>query len=295
MNNLVLDFGGTNLKYAIMNSQCEFIEKGKLPSPTGSKDAFFESIDFLYHKYKHLIRGIAISMAGRISSEKGYIYHGGAYQLISEVNIVEILSKKYHCKVSVINDANAALLAEMKLGSLKNDNHALAIIIGTGIGASLMLNRKLIWGGQCNVGELSGVLLNSDDISIYQTMCAKNSTRTLIQNYCQQKGITDTDMDGISFFEKVAQNDEMAINILQQFCQNLAITIYNFQSLLDVDKVIIGGGISQNEAFIATLKEAVCDIFEKQSRFHIFEPEIAACQFYNDANLIGAQLFWLNH
>ena len=70
MNYLTLDIGGSSIKYAIINKEGEFLEKGNAPAPKDGIDQFVSIIGDLYDKYKDNIVGMAISMPGAIDPDK---------------------------------------------------------------------------------------------------------------------------------------------------------------------------------------------------------------------------------
>ena len=81
MKYLVLDIGGSAIKYALMTEELEFIEKGKKPTPRDNIENFVEVVGEIYDEYKDDIEGMAISMPGVLDSEKGYTYTGGSLDL----------------------------------------------------------------------------------------------------------------------------------------------------------------------------------------------------------------------
>ena len=79
------------------------------------------------------------------------------------------------------------------------------------------------------------------------------------------------------------------LQAVEVFCGNIAVYLYNLQAVLDVERVLIGGGISSEELFISLLKQKAEDYFASLAeRNTILCPEILPCRFRNDANLIGA-------
>ena len=54
MNYLTLDIGGSSIKYAIVNKEGEFLEKGNAPAPKDGIDQFVSIIGDLYDKYKNV-------------------------------------------------------------------------------------------------------------------------------------------------------------------------------------------------------------------------------------------------
>lgn len=59
------------------------------------------------------------------------------------------------------------------------------------------------------------------------------------------------------------------------------------QCILDPQKVLIGGGISQQAILIEKIKEKLEELYEKIP-FEIPKAQVEACCYFNDSNLIGA-------
>ena len=64
MNYLVMDVGGSAIKYALMNDSLEMIEKSSVKTPMDSLDSFKNVVKDIYEKYKDEVDGIAMSLPG---------------------------------------------------------------------------------------------------------------------------------------------------------------------------------------------------------------------------------------
>ena len=62
MNYLVMDVGGSAIKYALMNDSLEMIEKSSVKTPMDSLDSFKNVVKDIYEKYKDEVDGIAMSL-----------------------------------------------------------------------------------------------------------------------------------------------------------------------------------------------------------------------------------------
>jgi predicted NBD/HSP70 family sugar kinase len=97
------------------------------------------------------------------------------------------------------------------------------------------------------------------------------------------------EIDGLKAFKMIKEDkSEEAIAGMKEFCLKLAHHIYNLQAVLDAERVLIGGGISNEPMFIEMVKEAVDEVFENAWFPVISKPEVMVCRFQADANLIGA-------
>lgn len=74
---------------------------------------------------------------------------------------------------------------------------------------------------------------------------------------------------------------------MQLFYSKLAVQIFNFQCFYDPDVFLIGGGISEQQAFIEGIQQAIT-MFESRIPFKIPKINVESTSFKSDANLLGA-------
>lgn len=296
MKVLVLDVGGTFIKYAVMDENVEIIEKGKVPTPLDTIENFVAVIGELFDKYKNEIQGIAMSLPGRMDSDKGYLYSGGALQYNSGKNIVEILQKRCPVPITIENDGKCAALAEAWIGNLKDCDDGIVVILGTGIGGGIIKDKKLHKGKHFMAGEFSMIFCDSKEINgdFEQFWAGKNGVPVLCAAVAEVKKLPIESVDGYKVFEYVNSGDKEVIEILDKFCSKLVAQLYNFQYIYDPEKIAIGGGVSQQSALIECVQKHVEIEAEKIGPFLMEKPNVVPCKFFNDSNLIGALHNYLN-
>lgn len=293
---LTIDVGGTNIKYAVMTEELEFLEKGEIATPRESLEDFEDAIVGIYERFKDMdVKALCMSAPGRIDSQKGHFYTSGALGYINGVNLAEKLKDRIPVPFAVENDAKAAALAELWKGSMEGYNSGSVITLGTGIGGSLIMNGKLVRGETFAAGEFSGISsvwnmrYNRNDI---WARCA--STSALVGMYTLKKGADLSEVDGRSFFEAANNGEEDALEVLSDFCDNVICGIMSLQLILDVQRYAIGGGISRQPILIETLQRKLDELYEEfKGKMASSKPEITACAFGNDANMIGALYHFL--
>ena len=84
------------------------------------------------------------------------------------------------------------------------------------------------------------------------------------------------------------EGNEKVLNALRRFCFDLAIQILNIQVIFDPEVFAIGGGISQQKILFELIDEQFQKIKEARGQLFFRIPDVVACEFRNDANLIGA-------
>lgn len=299
-NYLTIDVGGTYIKYAIMTEMAEILEKGETPTPEYSFEEFKQSLVNIYEQFKDRdIQAVCMSAPGRINSDTGYFHTSGALGYISGINLRDELRDIIPVPFSVENDAKAAALAELWKGSMKGIDSGSVITLGTGIGGSVIVNGRLMRGNTYAAGEFSGISSQWNgrySMGNIWSDCA--STKSLVRMYSNIKNVPSEDMSGRIFFEAVGEQDEDALEILDQFCNNVVCGIMSLQLILDLQRYSIGGGISTQPVLIETINRKLDELFEEyEGKTPASRPEVVACQFGNDANMIGALYHYLfeNH
>lgn len=285
----VIDVGGTNIKYALMDEEANILEKGEVETPRDSLESFVEAIGRIYDSYEE-VSGIAMSAPGRINCNTGFMFTGGALRYIQNIAMADELKKRCPVDVSIENDGKCAALAELWKGSLKNSQHGLVLTLGTGIGGGVIANGKLLRGQNFASGELSSfpttILPVNDPINFWANI---NGTRGLTRVYEERMNLEKDSVNGRVFFEAVNRNEDVAVQVLEEFAQHFANAIFAIQTVLDTEKIAVGGGISFQDRLIEALNRKVSELFDYYGQYTpILKPVVVRCEFANDSNLIGA-------
>ena len=293
MKYLAIDFGGTEIKYALMGKSGEILEKEKVKTPGMDKtlDDLLAVLDEVIPQYLPQINGIALSLPGILDSNTGHSYSSGLLVYIAGHNLPEILTEKYNLPVTVENDGKSAALAELWLGSLSEVDNGAVVLLGTAVGGGIIIDRKLHRGNKFAAGEMSFMMTNPERPEFWG---GTGGSSNLLRLACQKLELEQGTLDGYAFFEKANAGDADMLAVLAKYCDGLAGQFYNLQTLLDLDVIAIGGGISRQPLLHEELQKAV-DRFRAQHPFHHFmpataipKPKITSCKFFNGSNLIGA-------
>ena len=77
------------------------------------------------------------------------------------------------------------------------------------------------------------------------------------------------------------------MEVIDEVTREIAVEIFNIQTLLDVERFALGGGISGQKAFLEGVKKHLEELYER-CVYPITRVEVVNCLFENDANLYGA-------
>lgn len=289
---LVFDWGGTSLKYAYMSEDGQIIQKNSVSSPARSatKEEFYTILDSVVNQFDD-ISGIAISSSGVIDSVNGAVGVIGAFPFLNGVCIAKELSQRYNKKVTIENDGKCAALAELWIGNLKDVDDGAVIVIGTNIGCAVILNRKLRRGKRFLCGELCACSTDDQHLNDPYSYVGQHGTPYLCKIMQEKMGLND-EMDGIEAFNYINNKDPKALEALKEYTDSLAMMLFNIHIFLDLEKILIGGGISAQPVLLDSLRKSIRDI----ATYHVDIvkgtyyplPVIDVCKFHNEANLLGA-------
>lgn len=280
-----LDIGGTSIKVALSDKDGNLIEKDTLYTSHELKEFTNTIVNWVNGmKNQYDIKGVAISSPGAVDTNSGIVGGASAVPCIHGPNWKEILSESLNLNISIENDANCVALAEIFSGSAKEVNDILFVVCGSGIGGSIIKDKKIHHGKHLYGGEF-GFMIMEDNDGEYKTFSEIASTMSFVRK--ARKHFNDESLDGKDVFNKAENGDEFCKEIIDRFYSELAKGIYNLQYMYDPELILIGGSISDRDDFVISLNEKIDNILEKIKIAEI-KPEIRTCTHRKDANLIGA-------
>lgn len=160
--------------------------------------------------------------------------------------------------VYVANDANAVALSEYRFGAGRGSRAMLFVTVSTGVGGGVVLNGQLIEGVNGLAGEIghfNAIPDNGPACPCGRSGCVEaiaagpgmvKYARRLLEipdldsPLRHQPNFTARDINDYAH-----QGDELALQVLQTGARYLGIAIGNTINLLDLDCVVIGGGVSR--------------------------------------------------
>lgn len=285
---LGIDVGGTMIKTAFVH-QTEVSYKKRFLTPKKKED-FHRLVSEIIKSYEQIqpIRKISFSVPGSVD-ELGTVSFGGAVSYLDQIQLKSFLELK-EMEVTVENDAKAATICEINYGNLKNVQQGAAIILGTGVGMGLCLNGRLYKGTHYQAGEISFMIRDRQITGSDSFVEMGLSAVLLIKKLAE---VLEVKNDGEAVFLALEKNGKAAAKeLFFKYCNEVAMLCFNVQTLLDVEKIVIGGGISQQNYLIQTIQQAYQKLFEVAPiiRKTLRPIKIEAAKFQADANLIGASI-----
>ena len=301
---LLIDIGGTFIKYSLADEQARKISGGKVPTPLTNMDDLLAVIKGFAAPLQGQFVGCAISMPGRIDTKHGIAHTGGVLSsFMWEQPFAAQMEELLGVPVTIANDGKCAAAAEGWTGALAGVENGLVLVLGTGIGGGILLNGKVLMGAHAAAGEVSGLVtdvarMEPDDFNLTRVekfaeaplWAGLASATGLILEYARQKKLSLQGPlpTGEEIFAAYNAGEPEAQKALKIFARRVAVGILSLQNVLDVEKVAIGGGISAADALLPAIQAELDWLFERCTVMPTVKPELVRCRYGNDANLIGA-------
>lgn len=292
---LSIDIGGTNIKYALMDGAGKILEKGTEPTPNGGLPQFMAMLTEVVKRYADQIKGVAVAAPGKVGADHGTIHFGGALPFLDGLDLRKALAGVFDGPIVVENDGKAAALAELWLGNLKGIQNGAAIVLGTGIGGGVILDGRLLYGSHQQAGEFSFMSSHYDEPQFIKAAAGSTGSAVrMVRTIGTVAQLADPG-DGHAVFELVNAQKEPAWTIFKEFAQRIAALILSIQAVVDVDRYVIGGGISAQPIVVTQINQAYSDLLKENEIIEktLTRPEIVTAKFQNDANLFGALYSYL--
>lgn len=292
MNIIVIDIGGTNIKYAMSDEHGNFRESGKVKTEAkiGAHQVYKNVCNIIdTFEAKDSIDGIAISTAGQVNAQTGAIIHAtDGIPGYTGFQLRERLMEQYSIRISVENDVNCAALGELWKGKVR-DRSFIAITIGTGIGGAVVIDGHIYHGAVGSAGEIGHMTLVSGGL---ECNCGY---RGCFERYASSQALDKMinkaflDMETSEFFEVLKAGNELAREIFKQWIEHLTDGLRSIVHIFNPSEVLIGGGITVQGAY---LKDAIVDVLDsKIMKSFKGGLHVGLMTLGNDANLYGA-LYW---
>jgi predicted NBD/HSP70 family sugar kinase len=266
-----IDIGGTKTDAVAMSHDGRVVQQLRLPTGFGP-EAVLETAVSAVTRLAELagisIAGfgsIGIGIPGAVDNGTGRVSHAVNLGL-EGLDLGAELSARLGRAVRVDNDVNAAALGAFHLLE-KSASHSMAYLnLGTGLAAGLVLRGQLWRGSRGTAGEIGHIPVDpSGDLC----SCGQRGCLELLASgsAVARQWPTEHPRPVQDLFEAAAAGDALAIEVRQRFIDNVASAVRVLVLTVDVDDVVIGGGITSLGAPLLEAIREVLTAWSAQSQF----------------------------
>ncbi|MGO1316661.1 MAG: ROK family protein [Cellulomonadaceae bacterium] len=253
MNDLViaLDIGGTNARAEIVDRAGHVVAAAWAPTPTGDGAATVAVIgdlccgllDRVEAEARPRVRAVGVGVPGVVVDG---VVRTAANLGWRNAPVARELTQRLGLPVFVYHDVTVAGLAERVRGAGTDVADLLAVFVGTGIAASIVVGGRPVTGGLHQPGEIGHVPVHPGG---RRCLCGQRgcleayaSARSIGADYARATGLA-----GATSIDVVAAlgTDQVADAVWAQAVDALALGLLGAISLLSPSLVIVGGGLAQ--------------------------------------------------
>jgi glucokinase len=279
-----VDLGGTKIQTVVLAPRGKVLGEARAETPTsGGPEAVTEAIASAMREAAQAagvepadLAAVGVGSPGEVDESAGTVAQArnlpdwqAAFPLAAR------LGEALGTRVAVSNDVRAATLAELKLGAGKPYSSLLGVFWGTGIGGGVILNGRR-WVGRGAAGEIGHTVVKIGGrrcgcgrrgcLEAYAGRASmERKARRLVEKGQQTElfeimekrgrtrltsGVWERALDG---------NDPVAVHLIDQAVEALGAGIASADNLLDVEAVIVGGGLGTRlgEPYVARIRDAM--------------------------------------
>jgi fructokinase len=248
-----VDFGGTKIEAVILKTDGAELARRRLPTPRGDYEACIRATAELVQGLSREAGAkgpVGVGVPGTVSTKTGLVMTSNATWLAGKA-VDKDLAAALGRKVRIENDANCFALAEAVDGAAAGAHCVIGIILGTGVGAGIVI------GGQVHAGRTS---IAGEWGHNPQPWLAPNEYPGPAC-YCGRHGCVERFVSGTAFSASheaatgrklrgeeiialMRAGDAEALATYRRYAEHLARGLAVLANILDPDAIVLGGGMS---------------------------------------------------
>ena len=266
-----IDIGGTKTDAVAVDHEGRVLRQLRMPTGFGP-DAVLETAVAAVTQLAALVGttvagfgSIGIGIPGAVDNGTGRVTHAVNLGL-EGLDLGAKLSAALGREVRVDNDVNAAALGAFHLLQ-KSRTHSMAYLnLGTGLAAGLVLGGELWRGARGTAGEIGHIPVDPNGP---ECPCGQRGCLEMVASgsAIARQWPTDDPKPARALFAAAASGDPAAIEVKQRFVENVAAAVRILVLTVDVDSVVIGGGLSSLGTVLLDDVCAVLTSWERESPF----------------------------
>lgn len=286
LNRVGVDLGGTKIEAILLDENLNTLERKRIPTPKNNYEEIVSSITNLVSEITSDVSDFTFGICtpGAISKQTGVIKNSNTQCLIGK-SIQNDLESRLGINVFQENDANCFTIAEATMGSATNHSIVFGVIMGTGVGGGIVIDKKIHAGRNLIAGEWGHHILHPNGNSCY---CGKlGCVETYLSGPALESRWTSLSNQPIQLPEILTKLDSnIGIQWKTELLENFGVALANVIDILDPDAIVLGGGLSNIDFLYSSGKE---NVYEKVFSDQIDTP-ILRNTLGDSAGVFGAAL-----
>jgi len=265
---LGIDLGGTKILTAVIDAQGSLRARDHSVTPAAKGpqaviQAIRESAKRSFEQASmdvSWVDAVGIGAPGPSNPETGVLFTSPNLPGWQDVDLVRILEEQFGKKVYLINDANAAALAEYRFGAARGLQHVIYITVSTGIGGGIIIDGRLYTGAVGTAAELGHMTIDLDgprcncgNFGCWETLASGTALARRARLRIEEGASTAILDHAAGEIEKVdakiiqaaaEEGDLLANELISRTGFYLGVGLANLINMFNPQMIVIGGGVS---------------------------------------------------
>lgn len=294
-----IDLGGTKIEGIALSDHGDVLWRERISTPQGDYHATLNNVAKLVKLIESSLSdtgSIGICTPGALSPLSGLLRNSNSVCLNGKP-VHDDLQALLNREIRIENDANCFALSEATDGAAKNAHTVFGVIIGTGTGAGIVVNRQLLIGPHGIAGEWGHNSLpwpEQDELPGAACYCGKHGC---IETWLSGPGLI---RDHLEHYQQsctpdqlvlmAATGDQDAEASLLRYERRLAKSLAHVINILDPDIIVLGGGMGN----IRRLYDNVPRYWGDYVFSDVVNTQLRAPVFGDSSGVRGAAWLWDN-
>jgi glucokinase len=212
-----------------------------------------------------------------------------------------MLIERLHVPVSLEHDAKAAALGDFYYGAGRGERSMVYVVVGTGVGAAIIVDGQLYRGACNSAGEVGHITLDRGGelcscgsrgcVETYASgpWLARRYLR-LLERERQERRVADPGpLSGERVAHLAAGGDALALQVMTQAGEALGVAVASMAMILDVELYVVGGSVAKaGDLLLEPARQTVPDCSYRSVSCRV---RIVATALGNDGPILGCD--WL--
>ena len=305
------DLGGTKMLTVAYDEKWKELGRRRRKTRSRSEDAdvgierIASTIDRLLTESeidKSRIAGIGIGCPGPIDLKKGRLLSTPNLGW-KDIDVADVLKKRFDCDVTVLNDVDAGVYGEYKFGAAQDARCVVGIFPGTGVGGGCVYEGNILQGSGISCMEIGHTRISGSNKSggaafpgsleaeasrlTIAAAAAKAAHRGDAPYLFKETGTDLADIRSGALASAIENGDKVVKRLVEEAAETIGYAVANVVHLLAPEKIVLGGGLieAMEDLIVGTVRKTaranVMDVYK--NRF-----EVVAAKLGDDAGVKGA-------
>jgi glucokinase len=257
-----IDLGGTKIEVGLVDPQNHIVARKRVATRGDEgPQAVVERIARCVAEVERYlpdgreVKALGICSPGPLDHQTGTLIDPPNIPGLHNTPLGQLLSQRLNLPVSLEHDAKAAALGDFYYGAGRDDQSMVYIVVGTGVGAAIIMDGELIRGTHNYAGEVGHITIDRNGYKCHcgtrgcvETFLSGPSLARRYRQALEREGKPESSptVTGELVSQWATQGDVQAVEVMRGAGEALGIAVASMAMILDIGHYVIGGSVAKS-------------------------------------------------